>query len=147
LTAAGLLAASVLAFICGGCAGGGPREPLVEAQDHEAFQAHVLDSHLPVLVFFYKDGCPMCAALEPTMEQLAAEYHGRAVVVKCSVMSFFFIGKNTDLRAWYKIVLYPTVILFVEGRDREHWETNDHTAAEYRKALDAVVAPRPPPRT
>lgn len=132
-----------LAFVIGGCAGGGAREALVPAEDKDAFQATVLDSHKPVLVFFYKDACPMCAMLEPTMEQLAAEYHGRAVVAKCSVMSAFFVGKNTELRAWYKIVLYPTVILFVEGRDREHWETNNHTAAEYRKALDAVVGPRP----
>jgi thiol-disulfide isomerase/thioredoxin len=135
----------VLAFVAGGCGAGGsePSEALVPAQDKEAFQAVVLDSHRPVLVFFYKDGCPSCAALEPTMQRLAAEYHGRAVVAKCSVMSLFFVGKNTELRAWYKIVLYPTVILFVEGRQRETWETNNHTAAEYRKALDAVVPGRP----
>jgi thioredoxin-like negative regulator of GroEL len=95
------------------------------------------------LVFFYKDGCPSCAVLEPTMQQLAAEYHGRAVVAKCSVMSVFFVGKNTELRAWYKVVLYPTVILFVEGRERDRWETNHHIPAEYRKALDAAAAPRP----
>jgi thioredoxin 1 len=137
LGGAGYVCFALLAIGAGGCAGG---KPLVQVDSSAAFQTEVLDARQPVMMLFFKEGCAACAAIEPKLEQLAAEYEGRALFTKYPLMSFVFISHNPELRDKYDIALYPTVILFFDGQEVKRWVA-DFDAAHYRQELDKIVGP------
>jgi thioredoxin 1 len=134
---AAALCCAAVALLAVGCA---PSVPLVEVNSSGGFQSEVLDAHQPVMMLFYKQGCAACAALEPTLGELAAEYKGRALFTKYPLMSFVFIPNNAELRDKYDVVWYPTVVLFIDGQERKRWVA-DYSAEHYRKELDQVVGP------
>src|SRR5687768_17286869 len=55
--------------------------------DDESFPRTIADSQVPVVVDFYADWCGPCKMMAPAVDQLAANYSGRAIVAKL----------NTDL--------------------------------------------------
>ena len=94
----------------------------------------LLVSQQPVLVEFYKAGCPACATLEPGLDKLAKEYAGRVVFAR------FERSPSKDIRDTYHIHRFPTVILFVNGQERNRWVYHLNLD-DYRKALDGVAVP------
>ena len=50
-----------------------------------ALSREVLQATVPVLVDFYADWCGPCRMLVPPLERLAAEFAGRAKIVKIDV--------------------------------------------------------------
>ena len=73
------------------------------------FADEVLKSELPVLVDFWAEWCGPCKMLAPTVEELAAEYKGRAKVGKLNV------DQNPTIAERYGIRGIPTIILFYNG--------------------------------
>ncbi len=139
-----LLSCLAVVFLAGGCASTGEQMACISST--EDFQATVLDSRRPVVVLFYKQGCPTCAATESTLSRLSPEYRGRVVFAKCPVMTPFFATINKTLREQYSLNIFPTVIVFVGGSERQRWEAFEamRSAAEYRKGIDEAIA-RPMP--
>src|ERR1035437_3975044 len=74
---AGLVACAILCVVAGGC-GGDKMTPIGNAAEFQ----EVLKADRPVLVDFYKGGCPTCILLGPTMDKLVEEYKGRVIVAK-----------------------------------------------------------------
>ncbi len=141
LCPAGIVAFAWLALLTGGCAGG----KMTPVSSAEEFQEKVIRASKPALVEFYKGGCPSCAALDPTMDKLADEYRGRAVVAKFELMTPAFTITSPEVKERYDISFYPTVILFVDGVELKRWVV-EYSLADYRKALDAAVgSPRGDP--
>jgi thioredoxin 1 len=74
------------------------------------FATEVLGSDVPVLVDFWAEWCPPCHRLAPVMDELAAEYAGRARVVKMDV------DANPDTARAYGIMAMPTLTVFRGGQ-------------------------------
>ena len=80
----------------------------IQATD-STFPAEVLQSNLPVLVDFWGEWCGPCKAMLPTLEQLAADYAGRARIVKVEM------DKNQQTATTWRVRAAPTLLLFKGG--------------------------------
>ena len=71
--------------------------------------AETLNTDKPVLVDFWATWCGPCKAIAPVVEEIAAEYEGKAVVGKCNV------DECDDAPMNYNIRSIPTLIFFKNG--------------------------------
>ena len=74
------------------------------------FDTDVLRSEMPVLVDFYADWCGPCKMMAPTVEELAADFAGKAKVGKLNV------DQNPEIAERYGIMSIPT-LLIIRGGD------------------------------
>jgi thioredoxin 1 len=93
------------------------------------FETKVLASDLPVLVEFWGSWCPPCKMMEPTLEQLAADYDGRLAVGKINV------DQNPRTAAEYRIQGAPTFVVFHAGEVRGR-RTGAQSEAQLEKMLE-----------
>ena len=80
-----------------------------DAVTDATFAAEVLASEPPVFVDFWAEWCPPCHRLAPVLEELAAEYAGRARVVKVDA------DANPETIRAYGIHSMPTLSVFRGG--------------------------------
>ena len=98
----------------------------------EAFERIVQKADRPVLVDFYADWCGPCRMLAPTIEKLAKEYQGRAIICKVNVDSLPAIASQ------YGIQGIPAVLVFDKGKEVQRL-VGVRPAGEYAKVLDKLV--------
>jgi len=98
------------------------------------FQKDVLESTLPVLVDFWAPWCRPCSMLAPTIEELAKDYDGRAVVAKMNT------DENPETPGKYGIKGIPTLILFKGGNEVERL-VGVRPKKSIAEKLDALLAP------
>ena len=75
------------------------------------FETEVLASEKPVLVDFWATWCMPCRMLAPTVEEVADETEGRAVVGKVNV------DEEMELARRYRVASIPTLIVFENGAE------------------------------
>ncbi len=80
----------------------------VEVNDAN-FEEVVLQSSMPVLIDFWAEWCGPCRIVAPLIEELSAEYEGRAVLAKMDVDS------NPVVPSQYGIRNIPTILFFKNG--------------------------------
>lgn len=73
------------------------------------FDAEVLKSDKPVLVDLWAEWCGPCRMLTPIIEELHAEYEGKAVIGKMNV------DENPEISAKYSVRSIPTLLIFKNG--------------------------------
>ena len=71
--------------------------------------AEILNTDKPVMVDFWATWCGPCRALAPVVEELVAEYEGKAVIGKCNV------DDCDELPMKYGIRSIPTLLFFKNG--------------------------------
>jgi thioredoxin 1 len=81
----------------------------VHAFTNDNFDAEVLRSDVPVLVDFWAEWCVPCNVLAPTIDELGAEFAGKAKVGKVDT------EEGRDIAMRYDISAIPTVIIFKGG--------------------------------
>ena len=79
----------------------------------ENFQNIVLDNKEPAVVDFWATWCGPCRALAPTVEEVASEYEGKAVVAKCNV------DDCEEIAAQFGIRSIPTLLFFKDGQMKD----------------------------
>jgi thioredoxin 1 len=81
----------------------------LEVNDNN-FDELVIKSDKPVVVDFWAEWCGPCRMIAPIIEELAHEYTGKAVVLKCDVDS------SPGVAAKFGIRNIPTVLFFKDGK-------------------------------
>ncbi len=84
-------------------------EMALEVNDNN-FEEVVIKSDKPVLVDFWAEWCGPCRMIGPIMEEIAEQYSGKALIVKCDVDS------SPNVAAKYGIRNIPTVLFFKAGK-------------------------------
>ena len=74
------------------------------------FASEVLNSDLPVLVYFWATWCGPCRSISPIVEELAKEFVGKVKVTKLNV------DENRAIPGQYGVRGIPTLILFKSGK-------------------------------
>lgn len=77
------------------------------------FETEVLGADKPVLADFWAPWCGPCRMVGPEVEAVAAEYAGRADVVKINV------DEQPELAGRYGVMSIPTIIVFKNGEIAE----------------------------
>ncbi|HEY5998829.1 MAG TPA: thioredoxin [bacterium] len=77
------------------------------------FEQEVLKSAVPVLVDFWAAWCVPCKMIAPTLEELGAEFAGKARIAKVNV------DENKATAGRYGIRGIPTLLLFKGGELKE----------------------------
>ncbi len=77
----------------------------------ETFDRTLADSDVPVVVDFYADWCGPCKMMAPSVEQLARDTVGRAVIAKLDTDASQRTASRFNIRG------IPTTIVFAGGRE------------------------------
>jgi thioredoxin 1 len=96
------------------------------------FEEQVVKSDKLAVVDFWAEWCAPCRMITPTVEELANEYQGKAVVGKVNV------DENSQTATKYGIRSIPT-ILFIKNGEIVKQVVGVRSKAELKEAIDENV--------
>ncbi len=96
------------------------------------FEEVVLNSDKPVVVDFWAAWCGPCRMVGPIIDELAAEYEGKAIIGKVDVDS------NQQYAAQYGVRNIPTVLVF-KGGEIVNRQVGVAAKNVYAEAIEAAL--------
>ncbi len=94
----------------------------------ETFARTISDSEIPVLVDFYADWCGPCKVMAPSVDELAREQQGRALVAKLNT------DRSPQTAGGFDIRGIPTTLVFRDGK-----EVGRVTGAVPKRGLEELI--------
>jgi thioredoxin 1 len=98
----------------------------------DAWDADVLQSDVPVLVDFWAEWCQPCKMLGPTIDELAADYDGKAKIGKMN------IDDHKQIASSLGVASIPTVMIFKGGQMVKNM-VGINAKQAYAEAIDAAM--------
>lgn len=96
------------------------------------FEELVLKSDKPVVVDFWAEWCGPCRMIGPSIEDMAGEYEGRAIIGKVNV------DHNPGVSAQFGVRNIPTV-LFIKGGEVADKVVGAVPKVQLTQKLDAIL--------
>ncbi|MDE5810888.1 MAG: thioredoxin [Muribaculaceae bacterium] len=88
----------------------------------------------PVVIDFWATWCGPCIAMAPTIDELAAEYEGKAVIGKYNVEEESdFAGKN-------RIMALPTILFYKNGEKTTIRLAGSQTKENLKAKIEELIA-------
>ena len=77
------------------------------------FEELILRASVPALIDLWAPWCAPCRMIAPVVEELAADYQGKAVIGKLNV------DENSGVASRYGVTSIPTLIFFKDGEVKD----------------------------
>ena len=75
------------------------------------FDEKIISADQPALVDFWAPWCGPCQMMHPVLEQVEANYNGRAIIAKCNIDE----ANNQELAQRYQVRAIPYIAIFKGG--------------------------------
>jgi thioredoxin-like negative regulator of GroEL len=137
-----MLAGVLVLLAGGGCTD--TKDNVISTRSEETLRAEIAKTDRPVLVFFYKAGCPTSLALEPGIAQLAKDYRDQITVIRYMHMWPWLQINSLAVARDFKVIICPVVILFSNGEEKDRW-FHSYYMPSYRKGILKVLEERAKP--
>ena len=92
----------------------------------------VITTDKPVVIDFWAHWCGPCRMIAPIIDELAAEYDGRAIIAKCDV------DQSSEVPEKFGIRNIPTLLFFKNGELKEKI-VGSTTKASIVQKLDTLL--------